>query len=283
MVNNNPLNPKALQLETKTCNECGEKFEARVIKAFGVNLPSSSLCPKCVKKYEAEREKKEKEEKENELKYLRVSWRLHSGIPLRFMKERFETFKVSPSNKRVYEVCLKYANEFSIKNDYPTLGLFSKLAWGVGKTHLISAIGHKIIDNWEASWRALSPVYYITESQLFIKIRGSFNRPSDSNNYETEQDIYKRLSNVPLLIIDDVGKEEVADARFVQRVWFNIVNERYDSLKPIVIATNLNPDEIAHHLGGSRNNEATFDRLYEMLGGVFYEMTGKSYRRRETK
>jgi len=97
---------------------------------------------------------------------------------------------------------------------------------------------------------------------------------------ETEDEVLRKLVGIPLLIIDDVGKEEVADSRFVQRVWFSIINTRYDNLRPVIITANLSPDEISYHLGGNKNNEATFDRLYEMLQGVFYEIKGKSYRRK---
>jgi len=111
---------------------------------------------------------------------------------------------------------------------------------------------------------------------MFRRIRATFNH---TVNKETEQDIYKLLTTIPLLVVDDIGKEEVSDPRFVQRVWFSVINGRYDNMLPIVITANLTPDEIAYHLGGSRNNEASFDRLYEMVGGVFWENEGKSYRR----
>ena len=115
---------------------------------------------------------------------------------------------------------------------------------------------------------------------MFRRIRATFNH---IEKQETEEGIYKLLTTIPLLIVDDVGKEEVSDSRFVQRVWFSVINGRYDNMLPIVITANLNPDKIAYHLGGSRNNEASFDRLYEMVGGVFWENEGKSYRREANK
>lgn len=275
---------KSLITETikKKCEKCGNEFDATVFKVMGRTLPTVKVCSDCGEKERLEKERYEKEYQENQLKKQRHGWLVNSGIPPRFQPESFETFKISSSNKKVVGICKDYADNFPLgyQLNYKSLGLFSSGTWGIGKSHLACSIGHGIIDRWE--WRSeKSPIYYVTEPNLFTRIRATYNRYSDGMYHEYEQDVYKYLTNVPLLIIDDVGKEEVSDPRFVQRAWYSIVNGRYDNLKPIVITANLTPDEIATHLGGSRNNEASFDRLYEMLGGVFYEMTGKSYRRKQ--
>jgi DNA replication protein DnaC len=281
---NNPPNRKTLELINKTCRDCGNGFEVRVIKALGVILPSPDICPDCIKKRETKKEAEGKRIFEEYKKARIRRWRLDSGIPPKFQNERFETFKPKNDNqKRKLALCKNYAEEFPINGrSYKSLALFSSKVWGHGKSHLVASIGHRVIDRW---WwdKNESPVYYISEPDLFIRIRASFNRRNDYGRYETEQDIYNQLKTVPLLIIDDVGKEEVSDPRFVQRVWFSIVNGRYDNLKPIVITANLTPDELASYLGGNRNNEASFDRLWEMLGGKFDEVIGDSHRREELK
>jgi len=117
----------------------------------------------------------------------------------------------------------------------------------------------------------------MTEPDMLRRIRRTYNHVEGG---ETEDDVLYKLCTVPLLVIDDVGKEDVSDPRFVQRLWFNLINTRYDNMLPVIITANLTPDEISFHLGGNKNNEASFDRLYEMLKGVFYEIKGKSYRRK---
>ena len=278
---NTKMSKSMIKRVVKKCVGCGNDFEVRVIKLMGATLPVSDLCPKCIKKKELETEALEKQTLERQLKFRRDNWRSHSGIPLRFQKERFETFKPqNDNNKRKLALCIDYAIKFPLNGEnYKSLALFSSKVdekYGNGKSHLTCSIGHRIIDRWD--WRKVeSPVYYVTEPDLFSRIRATFNKSGNSN--ETEVDIYNRITTVPLLIIDDIGKEDVSDPRFVQRVWYHIINGRYDNLKPIILTANLTPDEIAMHLGGSRNNEASFDRLYEMIGGVFDEVTGKSYRR----
>lgn len=288
MENNKQLNTNQeskyttnFELVKQICKNCGNEFDAKIFLILGRKTKPSTVCSVCGEKERKEKEIQEKNKKEYEEKQLKNNWRIDSGIPLRFMDERFETYKINSFNKNIFNVCKDYSEKFPIepRKDYKSLAIFSKGVWGVGKTHLACSIGHCIIDRWGGDWREHSPIYYVTEPNLFSRIRATYNRNSSNGYSENEYEIYKQLATIPLLIIDDVGKEEVSDPRFVQRVWFTIINERYDNLKPVVLTANLTPDELASHLGGSRNNEASFDRLYEMLCGDFWEVKGDSYRR----
>lgn len=265
---------------TINCKDCGDEFDTYSLQNVGIGGVISDSCPKCRQKKREEMEEHEQQRIEVEATERKQSWRVVSGIPRRFRSENFNTFEVGEANgKKIHALCLDYAENFPLAKDagYKSLGMFSKGIWGNGKSHLACSIAHKIIDRWIGGGEQ-SPVLYITEPQMFSRIRATFNRGYDSNG-ETEDSVYHHLTTVPLLIVDDIGKEEVPDPRFVQRVWFSVVNGRYDNMLPVVITANLDPDGIEQHLGGSRGNEATFDRLYEMLGGVFWEMTGSSYRR----
>lgn len=265
---------------TISCQGCGKDFKTYSLQSVGIAGYISSHCPQCRLKKRVGAEKLERQRLEAEIAERKSNWRVGSGIPQRFKNERFSTFKMRTDGlKKVHMLCQEYAENLPLTKGekYKSLGLFSKGVWGIGKSHLVCSIAHEVIDR-KVGGGVESPVLYITEPQMFSRIRATFNRNYDSNS-ETEEQVYYRLINVPLLIVDDIGKEEVADPRFVQRVWFSVVNGRYDNELPMVITANLDPDGIAQHLGGSRDNEATFDRLYEMLEGVFWEMTGPSYRR----
>ena len=206
----------------------------------------------------------------------RKVWLRDAGIPLRYLDKTLENLNVSNQNRQAVNACKKYVTEFPLRKivDYKSLAITSNKIWGVGKTHLACAIAKELINRCQFE----NPVIYLTEPELLSRLRASFNK---NDGVETEDSLMKRLTTIPLLIIDDVGKEEVADPRFVQRVWFNLINTRYDNLLPVMITANLDPDQISHHLGGSRANEATFDRLYEMLEGTFWEIIGESYRRKQ--
>jgi DNA replication protein DnaC len=264
------------------CEDCGREFETHVISIMDVARNISDVCPECRGKRREELEKRERERLASEVAERKADWLLNSGIPQRFRTEGFGTFELRNDNlKKIHDLCVEYAEGFPLARGikYQSLGLFSKGVWGIGKSHLACSIAHRVIDRWVGGG-ANSPVLYISEPNMFKRIRATFSRAYDDNG-ESEERVYNRLITVPLLIVDDIGKEEVADPRFVQRAWFSVINGRYDNLLPIVLTANIDPDGIAQHLGGSRGNEATFDRLYEMLGGVFWELTGDSYRRLE--
>jgi len=261
------------------CQDCGREFRSYRMTLLGVDKPISHCCPVCREKKRREAEERERERLKAEIAQRKNGWRIESGIPMRFRISRFETFKPKTNNqKTILELCKDYADGFPLSKgaSYKSLGLFSVGVWGLGKSHLACSIAHRVIDRWVGGTR--SPVIYTTEPKMFARIRATFNKSYDSIA-ETEEMVYAHLINVPLLIVDDIGKEEVADPRFVQRVWFSLVNGRYDNMLPMVITANLDPDGIEQHLGGNRGNEATFDRLYEMLGGEFWELQGESYRR----
>ncbi len=275
---------KALKSTVKKICSCGKEFDATVINLYGIDRTMSIVCPDCrnqlaqkeIEELELIR-KNEQIRRDKEVKEKKLHWLSSCGIPLRYQNSTFDNFKTIGGNlKSTYELCFDYAKGYLIKKTgYKSMGIYSE--WGLGKTHLVCAIAHYVIDKWGDVY-GNCPVYYTTESSLFLRVRASFNQ----NNKETEFAVFEHLTKVPLLIIDDIGKEDVSDPRFVQRVWFNIVNERYNNLLPIVLTANLDPNQIAQHLGGSRNNEASIDRLYEMMGGKFWELKGNdSYRRQK--
>ncbi len=212
---------------------------------------------------------------ETEYQTDKSDWLYKSRIPMRFRGKNFANYEVNHGNKLAFDNSKKYVDEFPVKlpTIYHSLGLFSKGIWGTGKTHLVCAIAQELINKCQHT----NPVLYTTEPDMLMRIRSTYNHKEGA---ETESEVYRKLTTIPLLIIDDVGKEEVSDPRFVQRAWFTIINTRYDNLLPVVLTANLDPDDMAYYLGGNKNNEATFDRLYEMLQGVFYELKDKeSYRR----
>lgn len=263
-----------------TC-DCGKTFETyEIILNFARKQNNGQLpelkCFDCREILRKEQEEKHRMIILKQIEERKNKWISACGIQPRYIDKTFENYVIDKQNQLAYFTCVDYAESFPlINNPYHSLGIISDKLWGVGKSHLACSIAKTVIKRWMSD---ICPVLFVTEPRLFARIRSTYNRQEHS---ETEQDIIDTLVNIPLLIIDDVGKEEVADPRFVQRVWFQIINGRYDNMLPLVITANMSPDGIAHHLGGSRNNEASFDRLYEMLNGVFYEINGKSHRRVE--
>ncbi len=278
------MKQEEIRIVTRKCVDCGKEYQARAVQILGLTNPlvfGGKHCPDCSEGHFKEVEQREKQLYESELKSKRENWRRTCGIPMRFMVQRFETFEPNRSKSLIsaYNDCVDYADKFPLRgyHGYRSLVLYSEGVWGVGKSHLIASIGHRILDKW-AGETNYCPVRYISEPNLFMRIRNTFNRQNAEGYHETEAEVYRELTSIPLLIIDDMGKEEVSDPRFVQRVLFTIINGRYDNMLPVVITANLNTDMLEKHLGGDRGNSAAFDRLIEMTGNVFREIVATSYR-----
>jgi len=261
------------------CIDCNKPFEVNRINLLGLDRPLSKLCPDCRNKKIVEAETQEREQLEIEIQNRKKYWLGSCGIPPRYKDKSFDNYKDRGANtEKIKNICVGYADKFPLNIsgfNYHSLYLFSEGVWGNGKTHLVCAIAKRIINRW-VSLPQESPIYYTTEYDMFRRLRATFN---NRNIKEHEYEIYEHMNNVPLLIVDDVGKEEVGDPKFVQRVWFSIINGRYNNILPLVFTSNLNPDGLADHLGANRGNEATFDRLLEMCKGVFWELEGISKRR----
>lgn len=186
-----------------------------------------------------------------------------------YCKKTFDNFEIK-TQKAAYDTVKNYNKKDSIL-------LVSPDYYGVGKTHLVAALVNHLI-NTEPSAEIIRneyvakkscPVYFTTESQMSARIRATFNH----DDGESERAVYKHLNTVSLLIIDDVGKVRPHDYSFLQGVYFQIIDERYVTEKPIILTSNLNFSDLEKHIGG-----ACADRLKEMCNGNFVKMVGESYR-----
>jgi DNA replication protein DnaC len=266
------------------CIECKKPYKAIVYKLLKTELKlDGNRCPECRKKYVEAQEVIEATNRLLEIAKTKREWRTQSGIPPLFMNKTFDTYE-KEAQPSAYQKCVTYAENFDPYNPlgYKSLVLYSDDTWGVGKTHLVTSIIHKVIDKWDGTTPIGCPCLFLSEPTLFRRIQATYNyNDADKEAYPSEEQIIRSLTITPLLVIDDVGKEQRADARFVQRTLFNIVNERYNRALPMVMTTNLSSNGLEWYLGGAGTNEATFERILEMCGGEFVRLKGKSYRRKE--
>jgi chromosomal replication initiator protein len=140
-------------------------------------------------------------------------------------KYTFDTFVVGPSNRFA-----QAASEAVAKDPgraYNPLFLYGGV--GLGKTHILNAVGHHIRKN-----RPGARVLYIS-SEKFI------NEFIDALRFEKMKDFRAKYRNVDCLLIDDiqflVGKENS------QEEFFYTFNTLYDMKKQIVITSDRTPSE----------------------------------------
>ncbi len=138
----------------------------------------------------------------------------------------FDNFVVGESNKLAYGSALAVAqNPGKLYNPY---FLYSKS--GLGKTHLMHAIGNYIVSNSDKK------VLYVTADQFMNDYRVIANtKGSNDNNIKYITAFRNKYRNIDVLIIDDIQQFE----RYTktQTEFYNTFNELYDSNKQIIMAS----------------------------------------------
>ncbi len=223
--------------------------------------PQRCTCSKAVKYWKAYDANVEKRRAEEEALKQRAQHKAHvekliqqSGIRKRFQQRTFETFVAdTPGRKHAYRIAMNYAAKFS-EALASGEGLYIEGTNGTGKTHLAAAIGLFLTEQ-EYS------VIMKTSFDLLEEIKRAFDDPARS-----EYKIMRAYRECDLLIIDDLGKEQCTD--WSMSILYSIVNDRYESMRPIIITTNFGDEDLIRTLTpkgyGSQKIEAIISRLREM-------------------
>jgi len=131
---------------------------------------------------------------------------------------------------------------------------------GNGKTHLaVAALKAYASSDKCDKIKAL----YVSFSEFMSDLKSTF-----SNDLYSEKDVIDGISNVDLLIIDDIGTEKVSD--YVQNTLYIILNKRYENMKPTIMTTNMNSKEITANYGSRM--------LSRMVSGVMMQVDGSDNR-----
>lgn len=143
----------------------------------------------------------------------------------------FDNFIVGPNNKYAHAVSVAVAE--SPGKVYNPLYIHG--GSGLGKTHLMHAIGHYILEN-----DTTSKVLYVS-SEMFTQ--ELVNAIRDTKNRNKLLDLFQqKYRNADVLLIDDIqfleGKEST------QLEFFHTFNKLYDSGKQIVISSDRHPSKL---------------------------------------
>lgn len=142
-------------------------------------------------------------------------------------RNTFEGFVVGPNNQFPHAACLAVAAA-PAKTYNP---LFIHGGVGLGKTHLMHAIGHAIMGKKKGA-----KVVYIT-SEAFT------NEFIDAIQNHTLIKFRKRYRQADVLLIDDI--QFLADKGRTQEEFFHTFNTLFDGHKQIVLSSDRPPSEIA--------------------------------------
>lgn len=201
---------------------------------------------------------KEKQEEENRKKRERINKILgDSGIEKRFKNRTFENFEVDNENKEAFNNSKLYAEKFGAFKETGE-GLYFFGNNGTGKTHLAIAIALKLIGEGV-------PVICMTSIRLLQEIRRTYDRNRDVSEYQ----ILATYKEVDLLVIDDLGQENITDWGIA--MLYDIINDRYERCLPTIVTTNLSEKDLINNWSRKANDwtaRAIISRLHEMTMGI---------------
>ena len=143
----------------------------------------------------------------------------------------FDNFIVGKSNKFAKATALAVAEKPG--SMYNPLFLYSKS--GLGKTHLMQAIGNYIVKNSHLK------VLYVT-SEKFVNDFLQICKKSKENNFEITDNFKNKYRNIDVLMIDDIQYLEIANT--TQQEFFNTFNELHQKNKQIIISSDRSPDDL---------------------------------------
>ncbi|MDD3653381.1 MAG: ATP-binding protein [Desulfotomaculaceae bacterium] len=120
---------------------------------------------------------------------------------------------------------------------------------GSGKTFLACGIANALLKKGKV-------VLFIVVPDLLDQIRSTYDTARNNSDY-TEYDLVDTARKVPLLILDDLGAHNYTE--WSRNKIFSIINYRLNHCLPIIVTTNITPEDLDEYLG-----ERTTSRLLEM-------------------
>lgn len=194
---------------------------------------------------------------------LAIALKKEACLSKRFQTRTFENFIIeNPTQKTALEKARQYTNNIDEYLESGTGLLIAGMGCvGTGKTHLACAAANNLLDRGY-------PVKVINSTRMIATIKEDFN--------------IKPYIHVPILLIDDLGKE--IGTAWVAETLYTILNERYEAMKPTIITTENGLEDLRDNykiiLNGKEVNRgnAIFSRLIEDF--IYIQLTGEDFRQR---
>lgn len=149
--------------------------------------------------------------------------------------------------KLAYQAARNFIQSFL--KDSNTDGLLFTGQVGSGKTFLACCIANALLEKGKLVLFAVVP-------DLLDQIRSTYDNGRGQDEV-SEFDLLDTAKQVPLLILDDLGAHNYTE--WTRNKIYSIINYRLNHQLPVVVTTNIIPEELEKYLG-----ERTTSRLLEM-------------------
>ena len=172
-----------------------------------------------------------------------------SGVPARYRDKGFADYAArNEAARKALKACSDFASAFPAQRAAGTSLILCGTA-GTGKTHLAAAVAREVTITHGLSAR------FTTAGKVFRAVKATYGKAND----DTEDAALQRFTSPDLLVIDEVGVQFGSD--FERNILFEVVNERYGSLLPTVLISNLALDGLREYAG-----DRVIDRMKENGG-----------------
>jgi len=142
-------------------------------------------------------------------------------------KYTFDTYIVGASNQMAHAASQAVARQLSTA--YNPLFIYGGV--GLGKTHLMHAIGHEVRKTEPAGFR----LSYLSSEQFMNELINAI-------RYDTTQEFRDKYRNIDLLLIDDI--QFIAGKERTQEEFFHTFNALYNAQKQVILSSDCPPKKI---------------------------------------
>jgi len=157
------------------------------------------------------------------------SHKLYASQPIFNPKYTFDHFVVGASNQFANAACLAVANVPA--KEYNPLFIYG--GTGLGKTHLLHAIGNHIIQ--QHIFPDVKRICYISSEEFTNELINSI-------RYEKMDEFRNKYRKMDILLIDDI--QFIAGKERTQAEFFHTFNSLYEARKQIVVTSDKFPKDI---------------------------------------
>ena len=211
--------------DNKLIVEAPTRFVKEVVSSE-MFLSKINACLKEITSTDFELEIKEKSEFEKEEIQSQVATpiKINSNLNPNFL---FTNFVVGPCNRECYEASM--AVSINPGKFYNPLFIYGRA--GIGKTHLLHAIGNYC----KANQNRTMNIYYTTANDFIDEfMRSTQNKDIDS--------MKAKFKSIDMLLLDDV--QFLASKEKTGEVFFQIFNNLFNEKKQIVLTSDRNPNDL---------------------------------------